>query len=587
MNFTETQQGHADEKCTYIAGINKGNELTEENMESENSQGKSLISSLENRDENEKMSGIAGSPEDSRENSRGNSYERTDEDNSQEGIKQENSLMSINDYNSRENSLMSIQRKYYSDGHENDTRNSHSKKSAPKKFQHFVLILLFIAIAAIVGIQAGNLIYSIDSGMIHGIDVQNFKNTINSSMPIIDTVYNSGKSSVSLSREIKSLFSKIFTFDITSPMTILNVQSPIFKSYYDHSYKSMLGMNGNADADGKGTSVTDQGNTAQKDGDPNSTGNGKQNNDISQNGTGSGDNSTGDGDGQTGGGNAPGGKDNIGQNDASAQNSTVLTDPQPISSITFEEEEENEDDSNLVALDKMVIKNFTKYDIDIAALLKEPIEFDFSKKGPKVLIYHTHTSESYVLKESDLGKKDVPSFNSDPQYNVVRVGEELARNLKKYGIETLHNGTVHDTVRSAAYGESIKTLQSYVKSYPSINVYIDIHRDAAGSDSKYRAVTEINGKNAAQIMFVMGSDEMLPNPHWKENLKFALKVQQKLNEKYPGLARPLWIVGKRYNQQISDKAVLIEVGGDGNLLSECLESTKYLAEALSDVMLGK
>lgn len=88
-------------------------------------------------------------------------------------------------------------------------------------------------------------------------------------------------------------------------------------------------------------------------------------------------------------------------------------------------------------------------------------------------------------------------------------------------------------------------------------------------------------------MFVMGTNDMLPHPKWEENLKFALKVEQRLNEKYPGLARPVWIVGKRYNQQVSNQAVLIEVGGDGNLLSECTESMKYLAEALNDVIKGK
>jgi stage II sporulation protein P len=177
----------------------------------------------------------------------------------------------------------------------------------------------------------------------------------------------------------------------------------------------------------------------------------------------------------------------------------------------------------------------------------------------------------------------MPSFTSNPKYSVVRVGEELARSLRKYGIETLHDGTVHDKVRDAAYGVSINTLQSYKKGYPSAKVYIDVHRDAA-ANSKLRMVKNINGRNAAQIMFVVGSDGKWSFPDWQENLKFVLKLQQELNKKYPGLARPIRIVDKRYNQQISDGAILIEVGGDGNLLSECLESTKYLAEALNKVV---
>ncbi len=561
-------------------------------MESENNQGKSLLNSQEDyhgsnqgaSDINNKENTQATKWEDLQECEQDESRERNCEESRRQG-----------------NSLMNNQENHNNDDHENFTHKRQRDISTSKKLLRIPLLLLFAVIAVILGIQAGNLIYSMDTAMIQGVDVQNYKNMINSSIPIIDTVYNSGKSSVSFSREIKSLFSKVFAFDITSPMTILNVQSPIFKSYYDHSYKSMLADGNPGESTDKGSSIADSGN-ANKNGD-NAVGSGTINKDGTganennlQSGTDSdsvdggsgtsGDNEAGERNEQIGeSGNSSG---NNGHNDASAQNSTILTEPQPISSIAYEEEEENEDDSSLVAIDKMVIKNFTKYDIEIAALLKEPIDFNYSKKGPKVLIYHTHTSESYVLKESDLDNKAAPSFNSDPKYNVVRVGEELARNLKKYGIETLHNGTVHDKIRNAAYGESIKTLQSYVKSYPSIKVYIDIHRDAVDSSKpKLRSVTKINGKNAAQIMFVMGSDIMLPNPHWKENLKFALKVQQKLNEKYPGLAKPLMLVSKRYNQQISDQAVLIEVGGDGNLLSECLESMKYLAEALNDVMKGE
>lgn len=516
----------------------------------------------------------------------------------------------------------------------------------------FTAMLIFLAV--FIGIQAGDFVYKLDVNLVERIDSENLKKTINSAFPIIETIYNSGQKSVSLTREIKGMFAKIFDFDLDSPVTILNAQSPLFSSYYNHEYKEMLAMqdainnteqrtenetgkdnlqNGN----GTGTGNMDE----EKAGNSGKSGNQGNSGDVVNDGEGTGeDDSTGsntaDGDGSgtgkdsTGkkGGEDAAGEDAAGKN-ATGKNTTGSDAPgkanipedggsggnsqaekpgetqtgqgtdtetqknvpdvlQPISSIAYEAEDDEEDDSDLVAVDKMVVRNFTKHKIDIAGLLQQTIKFNFSKKGPKVLIYHTHTTESYILKEADLGKKSAASFNSNPKYNVVRVGEELARNLKKYGIDTLHNGTVHDKKHDAAYGASLNTLQSYIKSYPSIKVFIDIHRDALESSKpKLRVVKKINGKNAAQIMFVMGSNELLPNAHWEENLKFALKVQQKLNEKYPGLARPVWIVGKRYNQQVSNQAVLIEVGGDGNLLSECLESTKYLAEALNDVMMGK
>lgn len=484
------------------------------------------------------------------------------------------------------------------------------------RVSNFLLALLLISIAGIAGIQFGNFLYGIDTKIIRNIDTNNFKNAINSSLPIIETVYNSGKRSVSLSGEMKSLFSRIFAFDIDTPVTILNVQSPLFKSYYNSKFKSMLSLDGNSglpDAqdmpgssdspgaskkeDGQGSGIEDTGNgeKGSKEGadDLGAGSGGSPGQDGKDGGAGSGGNP--EQDGKDGAGKeVPGadGKDSGSEENEDDRNnnnngagSGDLIDLQPISSITYEQEDEIEDESDLVALDKIVLRNFTKHKIDIAKLLQKPIKFDFSKKGPKVLIYQTHTTESYVLKESDLGKKGVPSFNTNPKYNVVRIGEELARNLKKYGIDTLHNGTVHDKKHDAAYGASLKTLQSYMKSYPSIQLAIDIHRDAIDPEKpKLRAVKQINGRNAAQIMFVMGTGELLPNPHWEENLKLAVKLQQKLNEKYPGLTRPLWVTRKRYNQHVSKNALLIEIGGDGNLLSECLESTKYLAEALNDIM---
>lgn len=500
------------------------------------------------------------------------------------------------------------------------------------KLINLILLLCLSVLAVMIGKQAGDVWYRLDVNLVEKLDTENFKNTLNLSMPIIESVYNSGKYSVSFSGEIRDLVTKLFGFDLENPETILNVQSPIFMSYYNISSAEerntadtsdsnspeagsnalpgdagKTGTQGDTEASpGQGGSAASKDNTSgdgqnagQNTGaDP---GNGAETG-SGEKGAGGDKNNPGTGDGKTAGdnpaketdgnntGGQPAGSGQSGNAGPSSNtgkagdNPGTPADLTPISSITYEDEDdEKAGNSDLVALDSIVLNNYTKYKIDIAKLLREPLNLNLSKTGPKVLVYHTHTSESYVLKASDLGKKDVPSFSSNPKNSVVRVGEELSRYLRKYGIDTLHDGTVHDKVRDAAYGVAINTLQSYKKSYPSVKVFIDVHRDAA-SNSKLRMVKNINGKNAAQIMFVVGTDGMLPHPDWQENLKFVLKLQQELNRKYPGLAKPVRIVGKRYNQQISNGAILIEVGGDGNLLSECLESTKYLAEALNKVM---
>lgn len=406
--------------------------------------------------------------------------------------------------------------------------------------------LSFYAIRA--GITIGNLVYDMDVNIIESIDTENFKTTMNASLPIINSIYNSGNISVSVSGEIKSIVKAIFNFDLDSPLTILNVQSPLFLSYYNKEYKEQLAQEYQTPVPELTPSPVDNTpdvivpeNTAT----PEITG---QKTDV--------------------------------------QPTPVPSDNEPISFITLEEKEDVEKDkSDIVKHDKIVIHNYTSYKINMEQLLKEPFNIKFDKKGPKVLIYQTHTSESYVLKEKDLGKKGVDIYNKDPRYNVVRVGEELSRNLEKYGIDVLHNGTVHDSNHPAAYGASLKTLQKYVKGHPSLKIMFDIHRDGLGNGQKLRAVTKVKGKNAAQIMFVVGTNgNGLPHPEWKENLKFAIQLQQVLNDKYPGLARPIWISKNRYNQQITNNSLIIEIGGDGNLLSECLESTKYLAEAVNIVV---
>lgn len=173
------------------------------------------------------------------------------------------------------------------------------------------------------------------------------------------------------------------------------------------------------------------------------------------------------------------------------------------------------------------------------------------------------------------------SWTRDARYNVLRVGDELYQTLKtKYGIDTIHNGTVHDYPNSnSAYVRSRSTVTKIISGNPSIRIMIDLHRDGLKGNKKLRAVKEINKKNAAQIMFVIGAG----NPNWRENFKLAVKLQNKLNEICPGLAKPIFISENTYNQNIINGALIAEIGGDGNLISESVESAKYLARAISEV----
>lgn len=391
------------------------------------------------------------------------------------------------------------------------------------------LFIVFAFIAVKIGMVGGDMLYSADFSLVRNMDVENFKSTLNYSFPVIDTVYNNGNISFSISREFNNLVKSIFKFDLGDPATVLNAQFPFLYRYYNADYLPSL--------------------VAKKD-------------DVSA--------------------------ERTTQEDTDVPEDKTPEPKEDASSISTDEASEKKDFSNdrVVTNGKIVIQNETKYKININELLNEPLKFKFNKSGPKILVYHTHTSESYLSSLGDLNKKGIRNWTNDSRYNVVRVGEELTQNLKKkYGISVIHNGTIHDSNYNKSYVSSLNTINQYVKSYPSIRMTLDLHRDGLGGNKqKLRAVAKVNNKNAAQVMFVIGSSERLSHPKWKENLKLALKLQERLNAIAPGLAKPIYISSNRYNEHVTTGSLIIEIGGDGNLLSECLESTKYIASAINDVV---
>lgn len=394
-----------------------------------------------------------------------------------------------------------------------------------------IAIMGLVILAVKVGVAGGDLIYNSDKMIVANIDVDNYRSALKNSLPIIDTIYNSGTSSNSLSGHVKGLFNDLFHFDLNNPMTILNAQSSLFHNYYSSDYQKFLAEKNTSDYKRFNFSV-------------------------------------------------------IVKEDGKEEH---YADP-IISSIYIEETEEHSiNDDDAVSYGKIAINNDTKYKINIEDIMKEPLKLDFTKKGPEVLIYHSHTTESYLRDINMLNKEGVQTRSNDNRFNIVRVGEELAQLLRKdSGVEVIHNAAVHDYPgTSGAYGRSLNTASNILKSYPSIKMVIDVHRDAL-KDNQLRVVTDINGKKAAKIMFVVGSDATgLTHPNWTENLKLAITLQKKLDKKYPGLTRPILISYNRYNQHLANGAMLVEVGGDGNLTSECLESVKYLSEIIGEIVDNK
>ncbi len=234
------------------------------------------------------------------------------------------------------------------------------------------------------------------------------------------------------------------------------------------------------------------------------------------------------------------------------------------------------------------MKNNTSLSINIKNLLASKLTFKIEKNNqPQVLIIHTHTTETYLESDTKTYGVNYSSRTTDNGKNMASIGAVIAKKLNDAGIKTMHDKTQHDYPQyNGSYSRSAKTINSYLKKYPSIKIVLDLHRDSvtvSGND-KAKLVTKINGKKAAQVMLVMGSQSgsITNHPNWQENLKLALRLQQTMETKYPTLARPLSLNSSRYNQSLSKGSMLLEFGTDMNSLDEA----KYSAELVGDCLIS-
>ena len=231
-----------------------------------------------------------------------------------------------------------------------------------------------------------------------------------------------------------------------------------------------------------------------------------------------------------------------------------------------------------VEIEGVKIKNETSFAID-NTILGEEVSINKSN----YLIFHTHTCESYTPSELYQYQQTGNFRTTDLNYSVSRVGDELSNYLTGFGFNVYHDKTYHDyPAYSGSYDRSNDTVETILQTYQS-DIIIDLHRDAIGSKSNYDPSVKIGEDVAAQLMFVIGTNGGgLYHPNWKTNLKFAIEIQKKANEMYPGLFKPMIVRNSRYNQHLGKAACIIEVGATGNTLEQCLTSMKYLAKVFEE-----
>lgn len=230
---------------------------------------------------------------------------------------------------------------------------------------------------------------------------------------------------------------------------------------------------------------------------------------------------------------------------------------------------------------KVKIKNETSYE-----LTQEMLTPDITIENKNVLLFHTHSCESYTSSEKYPYTPTGTFRTTDLNFTVTRVGTELETYLKQYNYTVVHNTDYHDYPSyNGSYTRSLETVQNILGTYSS-DIIIDIHRDAIGSRSDYAPTVKIGDTDeAAQLMFVVGTNGGgLWHPNWNQNLKFAIKIQEKAEELYPGLFKPIMLTNSRYNQHTGKYASIIEVGATGNTLEQALTSMKYLAKVMNEVI---
>lgn len=238
--------------------------------------------------------------------------------------------------------------------------------------------------------------------------------------------------------------------------------------------------------------------------------------------------------------------------------------------------------SNFYTVDSVTYINPSE--LNASELLGKDLRIDLSTGGSKILIYHTHSQETF---------SDYPE---NPEATITGVGAYLSELLEGKGYSVIHDDGVYDyrdgkLDRSRAYTYALEGIQGILQKYPSIEVVLDLHRDGVAEGT--RLVTEINGKPTAKIMFFNGTSqtpdgpiEYLPNPNREANLAFSFQMQLKAAGMYPGFTRKIYLKGLRYNQHVRARSALIEVGAQTNTYEEARNAMEPLAHILDQVLRG-
>lgn len=187
----------------------------------------------------------------------------------------------------------------------------------------------------------------------------------------------------------------------------------------------------------------------------------------------------------------------------------------------------------------------------------------------KVGVYHTHNDESYFTPDgvdSVYGKGGIHD-----------VGKSFVSNLEKLGFNVVYREDLHLPHNSGAYTRSQVTASALLES--GVDAIFDLHRDSTKRDYY---LTKVDGKQMSSIRMVVGSS----SSNYEENKKFAYSIKSYADSVYPGLIKDVYFGKGNYNQQLTTRAMLFEMGCENIEKDLVKKSTEYLAKTLDVVLYG-
>lgn len=211
----------------------------------------------------------------------------------------------------------------------------------------------------------------------------------------------------------------------------------------------------------------------------------------------------------------------------------------------------------------------------------EVVKMEKPRRNFRVYIYHTHTYEAYTMTEETQYNQTERWRTADGEYNMIRIGAELKKELEAAGVSVTHDQTAYEPPKlSSAYARSLEGLEKAREA--GYDLYIDLHRDAYSMGNGPNTM-ERDGQKIARALFLIGqgaSFEGEEKPDWEQNFQAAKWISDEMNGCLSGLSRGVSLKSGRYNQHGAEPCILIEAGNNENTLEEALLLMPYVAQGI-------